>query len=116
MRWVFETDVDLGDFGTRAAIICADVKVDRYERTEYPGQDEVEVRIVSLEVYFPGKLGEADKWDEEHRLVDFTDFLRSPKGLMIKQRIETWLEDNHYQEILDHFKDMHLPDRHEDAV
>lgn len=116
MRWAFESTVDLGDFGIREAIICADVKVDRYDRNEYPGEDEVEVRIVSLEVFFPGKLSESDKWEEAHRLVDFTDFLRSPKGQMIKQRLETWLEENHYSEIMDHFRDYGRPDRHEDAI
>jgi hypothetical protein len=115
-RWTFETTIDLGELGIRNAIIRGDVKVEWGSRDQFSSDDEIRVKIVSLEVFFPGKYAESEQWDNDHRLVDFTDFLRTPNGLLIKQRLETHLEDDHYQEVLDHFRMRHIPDRHEDAI
>ena len=116
MRWTFDMQIDLGELGTRNAIVLGDVKVDWASRDHYSTGDEVHVNIVCLEVYFPGQYKESDQWENDHRLVDFTDFLRTPKGLLIKQRLETALEEDNYHEILDHFRMRHIPDRQEDAI
>ncbi len=101
MRWTFEHDVDLGELGIRPAIILADVRVS-WAREPEDGFDDVRVDIRSLEIYVPDYNKVKNEWDT--RLVDFSSFLFGPGGDVIRQRIETQLEESHEQEILDAFQ------------
>ncbi len=115
MRWTFESYLDLGDLGFRNAIIRGDVKV-TWAREPEDGGDEISINIVSVEIFVPGFDKALNRWNEESALVDVSTIFLSPKGRVLKQRMETALEDEQYREIMDAFSTRHIPDRNEDAI
>jgi len=80
----FETCLDLGDLGERDCIIEANTFVEK----SLCGFDRITVTIVSLEIW-NDRLG---------RVVDMTEWIDSPR---IRQRIETYLENEYEQDILE---------------
>lgn len=92
---IFEIKVDLGELGERDAIIIAHTSVEK----SLCGYDRVTAQIESIEIW-NDRLG---------RVVPMTDWLDSPR---IRQRLETYLENEYENDILEEHS---LPISIEDA-
>lgn len=108
MRWTFDDKADLGDLGNLSALVTAECTVER-ARSPEEGFDSVNVRLSRFEVYIPTYDGHSNTWGT--KLVDLTGVLLGPGGLMLRQRIETRIEEKHEREIMDHLNTWPTPDR-----